>query len=66
MVGMFHTIMMYMYILSKRFSDSGLCDVLIQSSTIAEESTNKAHCGNIYNRGIRSYKLMYEAIMCNT
>ena len=66
MVGMFHTIMMYMYILSKRFSDFGLCDVLIQSSTIEEGSTDKALCRNIYNRGIRSHKLMYEAIMCNT
>ena len=35
-MGMFHTIMMYMHILSKRFSDAALHDALIQSGTIAE------------------------------
>ena len=39
---MFHTIMMYMHILIKRFSDVGLRDVLIQSDTIAEVSIDKA------------------------
>ena len=39
---MFHTIMIYMHILIKRFSDVGLRDVLIQSDTIAEVSIDKA------------------------
>ena len=63
MMGMFHTIMMYIHILSKRFSDASLRDVLIQSGTIAEESIDKALSGKMYNRGIRAYKLIYEAIM---
>ena len=63
MMGMFNTIMMYMHILSKWFSDAGLRDVLIQSGTIAERSIDKALSGKMYNRGIREYKLMYEAIM---
>ena len=42
MMGMFHKIMMYMHILSKRFSDAGLREVLIQSGTIAEGSIDKA------------------------
>ena len=41
MMRMFHTIMVYMHILSKRFSDAGLCDVLIQSDIIAEGSIDK-------------------------
>ena len=63
MMGMFHTIMMYMHILSKRFSDAGLRDVHIQSGTIGEGSIDKALSGKMYNRGITAYKLMYEAIM---
>ena len=62
-MGMFHTIMMYMHILSKRFSDAALHDALIQSGTIAEWSIDKALSGKMYNRGIRLYKLMYQGIM---
>ena len=61
-MGMFHMLMMYMHILSKRFSDAGVRDVLIQSSVIAEGSVDKPLCGKMYNRGVRMYKLMYEAI----
>ena len=39
---MLHAVMMYMHILRKRFSEAGLCDVLIQSGTIAERSIDKA------------------------
>ena len=62
-MGMFHTIMMYMYILSESFYDAGLQDVLIQNSTTAEGDIVKALIGKMYNRGIKAYKLMYEAIM---
>ena len=62
MMDMFLMLMMYMHILSKRFSDAGVHDVLIQSSVIAEGSVGKALCGKMYNRGVRMYKLIYEAI----
>ena len=39
------------------------CDVLIHRGTIAEGSINKAPLGKMYNRGIRAYKLMYEAFI---
>ena len=63
MMGMFHMLMMYMYILSKRFSDAGIRDILIQSGKIAEGSVDKALCGKMYNRGVRAYKMGYEAIV---
>ena len=63
MMGVFHMIMVYMHILSKRFADAGLKGALIQSSIIAEGSVDRALCGKMYNRGIRMYKLMYEALM---
>ena len=62
MMGMFHTLMMFMHILSKRFSAAGLRDVLIQSGVVAQGSMDKALSGKMYNRGIRLYKLAYEAI----
>ena len=62
MMGMFHMLVMYMHILSKRFCDAGVRDVLIQSSIIAEGSVDKVLCGKMYYRGVRMYKLMYEAI----
>ena len=62
MMGMFHMLMMFMHILSKRFSAVGLRDVLIQSGVVAEGSVDKALSGKMYNRGIRLYKLAYEAI----
>ena len=66
MMCIFHLIMVNMHILSKRFKDAGLRDVLIHSSVIAEGSIERALCGKIYNRGIRIYKLMYEVIMRKT
>ena len=55
--------MMYMHILTKTFSDAGIHDILIQSGTIAEGSVDKALCGKMYNRGVRAYKMVYEAIV---
>ena len=62
MMGMFHMLMMFIHILSKRFLAAALCNVLIQSSVIAEGSVDKALSGKMYNRRVRLYKLAYEAI----
>ena len=43
--------------------DAGLRDVLIQSGVIAEgKMYNHVLMGKMYNRGVRCYKLMYEAL----
>ena len=47
MLGIFHPLM-YMGILSKRFEDAGLFDVLVQSLVIAETQ--------VYNRDVRCMK----------
>ena len=54
--------MTFMHILFKRFSSAGLKDALIQSAVVAEGSVEMALKGKIYNRGMRLYKLFYEAI----
>ena len=62
MMGIFHLLMVYMSILNKRFGDAGLRDALVQSSIIAEGSVESALCGKSYNRGVRLYKVFYEAL----
>ena len=49
MMEMFHILMMFMHILSKRFSAAGLRDVLIQSGVIPEGSVDKAFCKSTSN-----------------
>ena len=61
-MGIFHLLMVYMSILNKRFGDAGLRDALVQSSIIAEGSVEAALCGKSYNRGVRLYKVFYEAL----
>ena len=63
MMGMFHLLMMYMSILSKRFADAGLRDALIQSSIVAEGSVDTALRGKQYNGGVRLYKIFYEVLI---
>ena len=63
MMGIFHLLMVYMSILNKRFADAGLRDAVLQSSIIAEGSVDSALRGKAYNRGVRLYKIVYEALM---
>ena len=62
LLGTFHTIMMYINVISKRFKDAGLRDVLVQSGSIAQGSIDCALMGKMYNPGVRCYKFIYEAL----
>ena len=62
MMGIFHLHMVFMSILNKRFGNAGLRDALVQSSIVAEGSVDSALHGKSYNRGIRLYKIYYEAL----
>ena len=55
-------LMTYMHILYKRFSYAGMKDAL-SSSVVAEGSIKCALRGKSYNRGVRLYKLFYEALV---
>ena len=61
MVGMFFSIMVYMNILNKQFGSGGMRDALVQSSVVAEGSVDSALREERNNRGIRLYKIFYEA-----
>ena len=52
-----------MHILNKRFGDAGLRDTVVQSSIVAEGSVDMALRGKAYNRGVRTYKIVYEAML---
>ena len=49
-------------IIDKIYAASGLEDILIESETVASGSLNGVLSGRMYNRGIRSHKLLYEAL----
>ena len=59
---MFHLIMVYISVLNKRFGGAGIRDALVQSLIIAEGSADSTLKGKSYNRGIRLYKIFYEAL----
>ena len=61
MLGIFHTIMMYLGIIGKCFGDGGLRDLLVQSEVLAEGSVDRVLSGKMYNRAARSVKIVYEA-----
>ena len=50
-------------ILGKRFGDSGLKDIFIESQIVAEGSISGVIDGKHYNRGVRAHKYLYEALM---
>ena len=63
MMGIFHLLTNYMGILKKRFYDAGMKDTLLQSATIVEGSIERALNGKSHNRGVRQYKIFYEALV---
>ena len=62
-LGAFHTIVVLLSIIGKRFGDAGLRDTIIESGVIEEGSVAKVLDGKHYNRAVRFHKLMYEACM---
>lgn len=62
MLGIFHTLMMFLGIFGKRFGDGGYRDLLVQSEVIAEGSVDRVLTGKMYNRSVRAVKLTFEAL----
>lgn len=61
-LGEFHTIMCFLSIIGKRFSLSGLDDILIESELVAAGSMNGVLSGKMYNRSVRAHKVLFEAL----
>ena len=62
-MGTFHTLCNLMSIIGKRFASAGLRDLAVESGIIAEGSITSVLEGRHYNRGVRLYKLLYEALL---
>ena len=61
-MGTFHIILTFLAVISTRFKDAGLRDIIIQSMIVAEGSTDTMFSGSrAYNRAIRVYKILYES-----
>jgi len=59
-IGGFHVALNFLSLLGKKFSDSGLDDLLIESGVYTAGSTAALLKGKCYNRGIRAHKLCLE------
>ena len=61
-LGAFHTICTFLSIIGKRFEDSGIRDIAVESGVLNEGSVDQVFEGRQYNRGVRFHKIMYEAL----
>ena len=61
-LGDFHTSLVYLGTIGKRFQDSGFEDILIEADIVAPYSINGIFSDHHYNRSIRANKLMCEAL----
>ena len=59
-MGGFHIALNFLSLLGKKYADSGLEDLLIESGVYAAGSTSALMKGKSYNRGIRAHKLCLE------
>ena len=61
-MGGFHIALNYLSLLGKKYANSGLEDLLIESGVYAAGTTSALLLGKSYNRGIRAHKLTMEAL----
>lgn len=61
-LGGFHIALNYLALLGKKYANSGLEDLLIESGVYAAGTTSVLMLGKSYNRGIRAHKLSMEAL----
>ena len=61
-MGGFHIALNYLSLLGRKYANSGLDDLLIESGVYAAGTTSVLMLGKSYNRGIRAHKLVMEAL----
>eukprot|EP00112_Aurelia_sp_Birch-Aquarium-sp1_P018096 Seg4270.2 transcript_id=Seg4270.2/GoldUCD/mRNA.D3Y31 product="hypothetical protein" protein_id=Seg4270.2/GoldUCD/D3Y31 len=61
-LGPFHTQCSFITAINKRFSGSGLSDLIVSADIVAEKSIDQALRGKHYRRAIRALQLTYEAL----
>ena len=61
-MGGFHVALNFLSLIGKKYTNSGLDDLLIESGVYAAGTTSALMKGKSYNRGIRGHKLAMEAL----
>ena len=61
-MGAFHTICNFLVRLGKRFKDTGLRDIAVESAVIAEGLVEAVLEIRQYNRTVRIHKIIYKAL----
>ncbi|KAK3698753.1 hypothetical protein QZH41_004049 [Actinostola sp. cb2023] len=61
-MGGFHIATNFLSVLGKKYQNSGLEDILIESGAYAPGSISSLMKGKSYNRGVRAHKLVMEAL----
>ena len=61
-LGPFHTQVSFITAINKRFSGSGLSDIIVAADIIADKSVDQAIRGKHYRRIVRALQLTYEAL----
>lgn len=61
-MGGLHIALNYLSLIGKKYLDSGLDDLPIESGVYAAGSTSASMKGKSYNRGVRAHKLLSEAM----
>ena len=59
--GGFHTALTFIAVIGKRYEESGIEDLLVESGVYASGSVMKIMTGKSYNKGVRALKLLSEA-----
>lgn len=62
-MGGFHIALNFLAVIGKIFQDSGLEDLLIESSIYGSNSASALLKGKSYDRGVRAHKLVAEALL---
>ena len=61
-MGAFHTSCIFIAVIGKRFSAAGLKDICIEATLVGTGSADSIMKGKQYNRGVRAFKIVYEAL----
>ena len=61
-MGAFHSIWNFLVTIGKRFEDTGLRDIAVESAVIPERKIEAVLEGSQYNRTVSIYKIIYKAL----
>ena len=62
-MGGFHIALNFLAVIGKRFRDSGLEDLLVESGMYGGNTASASLKGKSYNRGVRAHKVVMEAML---